>query len=210
MMDSTDNDKSIVEIYETFARETKRKIHYSLTPHKGTPLHGVTSIIKTLYIPNKEEGNTYLVAYHNPYQFEDASIFFGVFFYSKVDTSIQIDIRKKDILDTLNPFLKRKTMQANDSDFNSKTVIYAHEGHITEKIINDHKIQQSILESLDIAQVLHVGMNNCYIDFIPEFIGKSPFGIYSKQKWHTETAVMENMYTQCERLRELFKQNNLL
>ncbi len=37
-MDSTNTDKSIVEIFETFARETKRKIHYSLTPHKGKRL----------------------------------------------------------------------------------------------------------------------------------------------------------------------------
>lgn len=40
-MDSTDTDKSIVEIYEIFARETNRKIHYRLTPHKGERLREV-------------------------------------------------------------------------------------------------------------------------------------------------------------------------
>lgn len=210
MMDSTDNDKSIVEIYETFARETKRKIHYSLTPHKGTPLHGVTSIIKTLYIPNKEEGNTYLIAYHNPYYVNGDELFFGVFFPLSFDTSIKIDIREKDILDKLNPFLKHKTAKTNAPYFDSMTVMTANDMYSVERLINHDKVQKLIMDSLNLNKLLHVGLNTCHTDFVPAFTNKSHFGISTTQQWLSEGSVMESLFSQAERIRELFKQKGIL
>ena len=71
---------SIIDTYEDFARKTKRKLYYSLTPHKGTPLYHVTSIIKSLYISNDSLGNTFLFAYQIPFSLMD-ELFFSVLFF---------------------------------------------------------------------------------------------------------------------------------
>ena len=201
---------SIVDTYEDFARKTKRKLHYSLTPHKSTPLYNVTSIIKSLYILNDSLANTFLLAYHNPYHFNGNELFFGVFFPLSLDTSIKIEIREKDILDRLNPFLKYKTTVSNSSYFNSTTVMTANDVNSIERYINHEKMQKFILDAFKITKALHVGLNTCYIDSAPAFTNKSHFGIYTSLQWLSEESVMEALFSQAERIRDLYKQKNLL
>ena len=201
---------SIVDTYEDFARKTKRKLHYSLTPNKSTPLYNVTSIIKSLYILNDSLANTFLLAYHNPYHFNGNELFFGVFFPLSLDTSIKIEIREKDILDRLNPFLKYKKTVSNSSYFNSTTVMTANDVNSIERYINHEKMQKFILDAFKITKALRVGLNTCYIDSAPAFTNKSHFGIYTSLQWLSEESVMEALFSQAERIRDLYKQKNLL
>ncbi|NLE63366.1 MAG: hypothetical protein GX612_05960 [Bacteroidales bacterium] len=206
-MDTTD---SIVDIYEDFARKTKRKIYYAQTPYKGTIQYGMINLIKTLCIPNDSFANTFLLAYHNPYLVNGNELFFGVFFPLSFDTSIKIDIREKDILDKLNPFLKHKTAKSNVPYFDSMTVMTTNDTYSIERLINHKKMQRFILDALKITKALHVGLNTCYTDFAPAFTNKSHFGIYTTQQWLSEDSVMEALFSQAERIRDLFKQKELI
>ncbi len=79
-MDYTDNEKPIIEVFKEFALKTKRQIFYTENLYQETKLLQSAMTKITLYIPDKNGEQIYLIGYHNPKALGNKDLYFGSFF----------------------------------------------------------------------------------------------------------------------------------
>jgi len=184
-----------------FAKNTNRKIFYSEVEYPGASIRRVTLHKRTFYIPNNSNENVFLIGYSDPKQLQGDDIFFGVFFLINAPLSKKMLIRKKNVIDKLNPFAAKNKIKSNSHYFNDAVVISANDNSMVSQYVNNSKIQKIILETLNFSEAMYAGINECNIDFVPKFKSKSHFGIFSKLKWMTEEKLIERLFEKAENLR---------
>ena len=129
-------------------------------------------------------------------------MWFKCFYFFVISTNKTLLIRKKDILDKLNPFLSQKIFKTDCESFDSKTIISGTDYSIVGKYFVNSKIQNLILDSLNFDEGIIVGINECNLDFVPAFKDKSNFGIFSRQKWIVDTYIIEELFAKIEQFKE--------
>lgn len=201
-MQSSENQKTTIETLSEFATLTKRKVFFSETPYPNTALYNVVEHKKTLYIPNSSDEQCFLIGYHDPKSTNENELFFGAFFPLSIPRNKVLKIRKKDILDKLNPFLKKKIYKTNSNQFDSLTVAAVNDTSLANSVLNNIDTQKLILESLEIMDFINVGINEFELDFVPNFKGQSNFGVFTKQKWIVDSDTLEKLFTKIEQLRK--------
>lgn len=197
-----ENNQSTIDFFTEFAKSTNRKIYTSETPYPGTFVYGVTEHKRIIIIPNTQEELSFLIGYHDPKSFNKNELYFGVFCSLNISTNKTLIIRKKDILDKLNPFLSQKIFKTDCESFDSKTIISGTDYSIVGKYFVNSKIQNLILDSLNFDEGIIVGINECNLDFVPAFKDKSHFGIFSRLKWIVDMTIIEDLFTKIEKIRE--------
>lgn len=202
-MDDSDNQKTVIDILSEFAEHSKRKIFFSEIPYPGTLLHNVTYHKRTIYIPNNSIETCYLIGYHDPKKFNENELYFGVFFPLIIPALNVLKIRKRDILDKLNPSLKRKTVKTYSAQFDSKAVIIGNDINLVNRYFNNYETQKLVLECLNMNEGINIGINEFNIDFVPALKDKSCFGIYTRQKWIVDSEILADLFTKIEQFREL-------
>lgn len=201
-MDNPEN-KSTIELLTDFANWTSRKIYASEILYPSLAIRRVTLHKRTVYIPDTKEELCFLVGYHDPKSFSENELFFGVFFTIPFPSTTTFNIRKKDMLDKLNPFLAKKSLTIGSPKFDSSTVITGNNKILTSEILNDTKVQDLILELLEIRDCVNIGLNDVDLDFVPHFKDKSSFGVFTKQVWFVDTEMIENLFAKVRQLRQL-------
>jgi hypothetical protein len=197
-----ENNQSTIDFFNDFAKRTKRKIYTSETPYPGTFLYGVTNHKRVVIIPNTQEELSFLIGYHDPKSFDKNELFFGVFCVLNIPINETLIIRKKDIVDKLNPFLSKNIFKTDCDSFDSKTIISGTDFSLVGKYIVNSKTQRLILDSLNFNEGINVGINECNLDFVPAFKDKSNFGIFSRQKWIVDTYIIEELFAKIEQFKE--------
>ncbi len=197
-----ENNQSTIDFFNEFAKKTKRKIYTSETPYPGTFLYGVTNHKRILVIPNTQEELSFLIGYHDPKSFNENELFFGVFFPLNYPVNKKLLIRKKDVIDKLNPFLSHKIFKTDCGSFDTKTIISASDFSIVSKYFINNKTQGIVLDSLNFYEGITIGINECNLDFVPAFKDKSHFGIFSRQKWIVDTTIIEELFTKIEQFKK--------
>lgn len=201
-MGNTEN-KSTIELLSDFAVQTNRKIYSTEVLYPSTAVHRITLHKRTVFIPDTDEELSFLVGYHDPRSFSENELFFGVFFKTSLPSTLSFDIRKKDILDKLNPFLAKKIFKTGSNQFDSSAVITGNDNIKTNQVLNDRVLQNLILELLEVRECLNIGLNEVNLNFVPNFVGSSNFGVFTKQAWFVDHEIIQNLFVQIRQLEKL-------
>jgi hypothetical protein len=197
------DNKSTINSLKDFAKQSKRNIHFSEISYPISFPDRMTYHKRTFCIPNNTEELSFLIGYSDPKNLSENELFFGVFIPLSISKTKTLKIRRKDILDKLNPFLKQKIFQTNNKIFDSKTIITGNEESLINIFLNDLSIQNLILSTLETNETFEIGINEFNLDFVPAFKEKSHFGIFTKQQWIMDSSIIENLFAVIEQLRVL-------
>lgn len=196
--------KTTIEKLAEYAKLTKRKIVFSEIAIPTSVLYGIARHKREVVIQNNEKSNCYYVCYKNPESFNEFAIYCGLFIPISISPSTKLNIKKKDILDKLNPFLAKKCLKIGNSNFDSKVIITSNNLTEIKRLFSSTKIQNLVLKALNIQETINIGINEIDIEFSSELKGKTLLGIYNKQRWIVDSNFIEDIF----KLGEEF--NNLL
>ena len=202
-MEINDNQKTTIEWLSEYAELTNRKIYFSESSYPSNALHPVTLHKRHFYIPNTADELSFLVGFSDPKSLNSTDLFFGVFFPIELDKSNHILIREKNIIDKINPFFNKKTIKFNSDSFNSSVAIFGNDIDSVKTYFNLNVVQNLIIQSLKIEQAMLIGINEIDLNFVPAFINKSNFGLYTKLKWIIEKNKIETLFSHIEQYRLL-------
>lgn len=193
IMEETEN-KSTLDALSEIARLTNRQIFVSEAPYPGTTINPVVLHKRTVYMPDAKNDRCFLAAFSDPKSFENNNMFFGVFFTVPWPKSSTFEIRKKDTLDRLNPFLAGKTHRIEGGHFNSAAVIKGNDERLMNRILLNEQTQQLILDVLSMNEYWFAGLNAVDLGFIADINQYSCFGIYTRQTWITDRERIEELF----------------
>jgi hypothetical protein len=203
-MENTDGNRTAGELLSEFAAQTKREVSYEEIPYPTSAIYGVKHHKKTLYIPNGKDRKSYVVAFHDHKCMDDGmELYFGAFIPLFLPNNQKLLIRERNIVDRLNPFLKKHTLTTGHRHFDSHTVITGNDEPLLRRLFGDSETQNEVMESLKLMEGMYVGINEVNLDFAPAFWGKSNLGIFTTQTWIVETDLIEALYAKAEKLYEL-------
>lgn len=196
-------EKSAIEKLQDFALNSGRQIDFSENKYpKGTGIHPRLFSLNHAIISDKLNQSGYFVSYRDSKGIGDSANYSGFFFPIEVSDSFKIRIRKKNILDKLNPFLKSNSFKSLYYNFSSKVVIEENDISLTNRIFNNKLIQELTLEILSLDERIRVGVNNIQVDVVPNLKGKTTFGIYITGQWMLDETLLETLFILTEKLRK--------
>ena len=203
-MQETENRSTLSELSE-IAQLTNRKIFVSEAPYPGSALNPVTLHRRTVYMPDSKNNHCFLAAFSDPKSFEKNNMFFGVFITISSPLSSNFEIRKKDTLDRLNPFLSRKSLRLGSNSFDKTSVISGNDERLMRKILSATLTQQLILDALAMKEYWFAGLNSVDLGFIPDYKRQSCFGIFTRQAWIVDKSRIEALFQLARELDKLIK-----
>ncbi|MPM04961.1 hypothetical protein SDC9_51242 [bioreactor metagenome] len=193
-MEETEN-KSTLDALAEIARLTNRKVFVSEAPYPGTTINPVVLHKRTVYMPDTKNDRCFLAGFSDPKSFDKNNMFFGVFFTVPYSESSTFEIRKKDTLDRMNPFLASKTHKIESGNFNSAAVIKGNDERLMNRILVNGQTQQLIIDALSLEGYWFAGLNAVNLSFVPDMQQHSCFGIYTRQTWITNRERIEELFS---------------
>jgi len=199
---SMEEDKTAIEELRAFAQKSNRKIDFSenvyiangINPRNLTKSHAVISD------PTDEE--SFFVNYCDMAAFGDSAFYSGLFFPIDVPSASVINVRQKNILDKLNPFLKQSDYKTPSTEFNSKVVFTENDVGSTTKIFKNQGIQDLVLEIFKLDPRIKIGVNHIDVGIVPQLKNKSTLGIYILEEWLLEDALIDKLFRLMGKLRQ--------
>lgn len=189
-----DQEKSAIQELKDFAKKTGRSVEVSEKDYPVDKLRPRYLSRNYIVISSQFNSSVKFVSFNDDKAFGDNSMYCGVFFPINAPKSSIINIRKKNILDKLNPLLKQKDYGGMSDGFISKVVIVDEDSHSTNKIFNNYRLQDHTIAALNLDERLRVGINTIEIDMVPEFKNKSLFGIYMSPQWLLNDVLIEKLF----------------
>ena len=189
-----EEDKSAIEILKDFALNTGRKIEFSEKHYPTRISHRGFSHVSHAIVSDKLNQNEYFVSYSDSRGFGDNANYSGFFFLMDAPAASTIKIRKKNVLDKLNPFFKQNRFSSRYSEFNTKVVIEENDIALTNRIFSNTLTQELTREILNLDDRIRVGVNNINVDIVPVLKGKSTFGIYLAGEWLLNETILEKLF----------------
>lgn len=191
-------EQSTIAFFKRFAEQTAREIIYTEQAYESTFYNRVILHKRTFYIPGSKQKNSYLAGFSDPKKFGDNEIFFGVFAPVQVPEDSTLIIRKKDILDRMNPFANNQSLKTGSNYLDRKLEIAGNDTSLINRLFHSQENEKVILNSLRLFDAVRIGINHVNIDFIPELNHRSHLGIFSLQKWILDTNIIENLFRSVE------------
>jgi len=199
------DEKSTLQILKDFAEQSGRNIKVLEEPHSSTSLHPVTYHSRKVCIPNNKKQTSYFLYYQEPKDVSEYAMFSGVFIPIYLPSSIKIKIRKKDLLDRVNPFLKKKIYETGNQNFDSQVVITGNDKVSIKRIFGNINIQNYVLKAFEIIEGLTIAVNEVKLNFVPGFESESNLGIFSSHEWILDKYTIESLFELIEELRREIK-----
>jgi hypothetical protein len=196
-------EKPAVEELQDFAKRTGRTFHYNEKPLKTGPLVNITYNYRNLYIPNDHRESSFYVSRSNPQHFGNYENYSGVFIPINLPMAVNCTIRKKDILDKINPFFK-PPLKTGVQYFDAKTVVDGRGATEIRKFLKGSAVQELILKVLDVRETFRVLVNELDMSFIPGLKGQSSLGIVQPKEWVLDPSTIEKMFEIAEQLKSKF------
>jgi hypothetical protein len=200
-----EQEKSSIDILKEFAKRTGRDIDFTTKDHDYTIMYAVRYHQRSLYIPNNQNHTSYFICYGDsgaPSNIGESVLYSGVFIPVDLPKHSSIKIRKKDILDKINIFKKKKYLRSGFENFDDKTTIRGNDTLSAQKIAKSRKVQDNILKTFELDVSLTAGLNTVKADFVPHLEGRSLFGIYSLNGWILEDKKIEELFSIMEEIRK--------
>ncbi len=116
-------------------------------------------------------------------------------------TTLKLKIRRKDILDKLNPFLKANSFCTDNRFFDKPLIIEGSNGDEIQRFFKSKLIQKVILKTFEMKELVYVGVNEMNVDFVPALYGKSHLSIFKTGEWLLEDSIIEKLFALIEECR---------
>jgi len=195
-----EEEKTAIEELKEFATKSNRKIDFSenvyiasgITPRNLTKSHVIVS--------DSANSEGYFVNYCDMAAWGDNGMYSGFFFPVEASTSSIINVRSKNILDKMNPFLEQSKFKSSFPGFNSKVVIAENDEHACQKIFNKRQVNELLLEALQLDPRIKVGLNHIDVGIVPQLQNKSCLGIYITEQWLLEDVTIEKLFRLMDKL----------
>jgi len=202
-----ETEKSSSEILKEFAKRSGRDVEYTKRPYRKSAEHWVIRRWhqRALYIPNNPKGTTFFVSYADSGSLNlnsEQVLFSGVFIPVNLPIHAKIKMRKKDILDKLNIFSKKKFLKSGFSNINAQIAMQGNDLLTAQKLLKSRKVQDALLSAFNKDIGLTAGLNTVNADFVPHLKDHSVFGIYSLNGWILENELIEFLFRKMETIRE--------
>lgn len=178
---------------EDYARKIGSEVHYQEIPYPPTPPNNITYHRRHLYF--KDDTAIY-ICYADSKELGPQGVFSGVFIPFDVLISFQMEARKKDVLDKLNPFGGKKKFKSGIPSFDAKVSIKTNDDAIMKRLLQDRSLQNIILYGTEVGEAFIAGINAAGIGFVPELKGKSHFGIFTRQSWIEDAKTIEKLFAE--------------
>ena len=189
-----ENDKSATTILKEFAKRTDRNFEFTEKPYPSVAMHKVTYHRRMLFIPNNINENSYFVCFGDSKELGPKALFSGVFMHVDLPVSTIMTVRKKDVLDKLNPFSKKKYCKTGIPGFDSQVRITADDPAAVKRVFQDRKMQKLVKDAIKLDAGIIVGINDVNIDFVPILKEKSHLGVYIQQEWILDCKMIEKLF----------------
>lgn len=182
---------SSIDFYTQFAKETNRTITKSEAYYPFVFSTRVPQTKRTIAIPYDKLQELYFLGFNDPKKFGKSSFFSGVFFKSSVPKAVEISVKKRYLIDRLNPFANQSNTKTG-TDFDAKAIIHSTAETGNEWLMNP-KIQEIILRLFNLDERIIIGLNQVDLDFEPSLSNCSNFGVYLND-WIFETDKIEQLF----------------
>lgn len=182
---------STIEALKTFASRSGREFDYTETPYPSAMMSKITYHRRKIYIPN---GKSFYVCFADSKEMGPKALFSGVFMPYETPQSTTIVIRKKDVLDKLNPFGKKDRCKTGIPSFDSLVRITSNEPAAVKRIFQDRNIQNLVRNAFKLDPVIIIGINDLDLGFVPALKGKSQLGVYTQQEWILDGKRIEKFF----------------
>ncbi len=190
-----EKEKTAQEILQEFAHRTDRDFDYKEVPYPSSAMMSkITYHKRTLVIPENSNHTSYFVCFADSKEMGPKALFSGVFMPFDIPKSTSVVIRKKDVLDKLNPFGKKNFCKTGTPTFDKQYQISSNDPTVVKRIFQERPVQKLVRDAFKIEGVIMVGINEVDVDFVPGLKGKSQLGIYTQQEWITDGRKIENLF----------------
>lgn len=198
-------EKSNIEIITEFAKMTRRKVYHEKIPYPVTGVRRIRKFKRLIYIPyNDQERNNFYIWFSDPHATVGYyTVFSGAFIPISSRIKGKINIRSKNIIDKVNVFSKSKAIKIGSSNFDSKAVITGTMDSAAKKLLSQAKIQEQLLNALELPGFLNISINEYDINFVPELKGKSYLSIINPKGWDFEKDTIEEIFRIVEKIKNI-------
>ena len=197
-------EKSNIEILREFAKSTNRSIVAKEVPYPLTGIRTFQKYKRMIYVPNNPEKTSYFIWYSDPYaKIGYPTIFSGAFIPLSSRIKSRINIRNRNILDSLNIFSKSKADKIGSKYFDSKVVITGNIDTSVKRFLSQSRIQDQLLKALKIESYMNISLNEYKIDFVPGLKDSPYLSIINPQSWDLEKNDIENIFRRIEKIRNI-------
>lgn len=195
-------EKTDSELLREFARSTNRFIIEKDTPYPKSGVGIPQKFRRIIIIPNNAEKTSFFIWFSDPYaRIGITTVFCGAFTRIPSKIKAKINIRKKTVIDKIDVFSRSKTNKIGNYLFDTKVVIKGIPGVAEKRFLSHTRVQQQIIDALEIEGILNVSLNEFNIDFMPELEGAAYLSIINPQSWILERDFIEQTFKQIEKLR---------
>ncbi len=201
-----EDNRSNIEVLKDFARRTNREIYYKEEEYPMSGYRKIPQFRYFVFIPINENKTSFFVLFSDPYYtIGQYTVFCGVFTELPFQIEGKVNIRKRNIIDKLNPFEKRVNADFVSNRFSKNTVLFYEYESDLRKLLNNVMVEERILDVVDKSDLMHVSINEYNVDFVPELKGKTCLSVVNPQSWVFEDAEIEEYFKLVERVREHIK-----
>jgi hypothetical protein len=201
--------ESNIDFLKAFAKKTSRKIRseevqlpINLIGHKSLPKHR-----REVSIQDNENPNLFFILYGDYYKSRgDYTYHSGVYTALDAFQEERLKIRKKDILDKLNPSFYKKTIRTGSGTFDRNFAIEGHGNSFISKHLSNYLLQEKIKIGLNIKTFCVFGLNETDLSFETYFDGKSGFGILNHQAWVLNETIIEQWFDMMRNIDKILNQ----
>jgi len=196
-------EKTNIETLQEFAQKSNRKLYFQEIQYPLSTYRQIPRFKRFAYIPNNANETSYFVLSGDPYNSVDKlNTFCGVYFPLEIPLSTKINLREKNILDKINPFLSSKILKTGYANFDSLVVATGNSVHLVEKYLHDVRFNDVVVDTLSKSPELNFSINESNVDFVPALKNKSHFAIINPQQWVLDSSTIEEWFKKIEIVRQ--------
>lgn len=197
------NDTPDIAILKNFAKSINRKIFIEESQYQHSAIHPVRYHRRKVYLNFEDDIPIYFACFGDSRDFSKYANYSGVFLDTDFPLNSTFKIRKKDVLDKINPFLRNNSFQTGNRNFDSNIVIEGKNSLSTISLLESRDIQSIIKEVFDFDQLVYFGLNDVKPDFVPTFANKSTIGFYKVNDWIIKTEKIIYIFEQLKSIQKI-------
>jgi hypothetical protein len=194
--------KSNKDKLQEFALKSGRVLEFSKKSYPLSSYRKFERFKTTAWMPcnieTPEKGPVFVWLSYPYYVAGEYTTFSGIFMPLDIQSPTPLDgklvIRKKYFFDKIALF-SRKKEEANDlsRNFTSRIVITGDATPPFYQPLKDQRIQNKIMDVLDISDILRICINQYDIDFVPSLQNRPTLGFVNQQEWITDKPTLDKL-----------------
>lgn len=182
--------EKLQEELKEFAKEIGFSFTFKEKDYDQAIYKGIQHRISYVLIKKDEASPFYLACRDSKSLSEESRLFSGFFFAVNASQQTKITLQKKDVLDKLSIFGKKKKQQLGVQSFDSNFICTSNDAKEIARFFSLKETHQQMLDAAKIKTGIHFGINPVHIPSnIQDVLQKSYFAVY-KHDWIVDKNIL--------------------